>query len=114
MERKQRWQDWMSLILGIWLFLSPFFGLGVTGNAAWNSWIFGAVIAVMSAWALARPQIWEEWVNLAVGVWVLIAPWVLAFTPQTGATWNHIIVGLVVAADAIWVMAQRPTPQRTA
>lgn len=108
MERKQRWQDWVSLILGIWLFISPFIGLGVTENAAWNSWIFGAVIAVMSAWALASPERWEEWVNLVVGVWVFIAPFVLGFTTQDGAMWNHLIVGIVVAGDAIWAMSQTP------
>lgn len=113
MEKKQRWQDWVNLILGIWLFLSPWFGIGVTETAAWNSWIFGAVIAVMAGWALANPQVWEEWVNLVVGIWVLIAPFVLGFTELEGAMWNHIIVGLIVAADAAWAMAQRPE-QRTA
>ncbi|WP_303908436.1 SPW repeat protein [Thiohalomonas denitrificans] len=108
MEQKQRWQDWVSLILGIWLFLSPFFGIGIVETAAWNSWIFGAVVAVMSAWALARPQIWEEWVNLVVGIWILIAPFILAFTAENAAMWNHIIVGFIVAADAVWVMSRRP------
>ena len=112
MEQKQRWQDWVSLILGIWLFLAPFFGIGVTEPAAWNAWIFGAIVAVMSAWALARPQIWEEWVNLAVGVWILVSPFVLAFTAQNAATWNHIIVGLIVAIDAVWVMSQRPVRRK--
>lgn len=112
MERKQRWQDWVNLVLGVWLFLSPWFGIGVGAGAAWNSWIFGAVIAVMSVWALSNPQRWEEWVNLVVGVWVLIAPFVLLFTAQTGATWNHIIVGIVVAVDAIWAMAKRPEQRR--
>lgn len=105
---EQRWQDWVNLILGIWLFLSPWFGLAQTSTSAWNSWIFGAAIAVFSAWALSAPQKWEEWVNLAIGVWVLIAPFVLLFSSQTGATWNHVIVGIVVAIDAIWAMSQRP------
>ncbi len=28
METKQRWQDWLNLILGIWLLSAPFFGIG--------------------------------------------------------------------------------------
>jgi hypothetical protein len=47
-------------------------------------------------------------VNLAVGVWLIISPLVLGFSNETGAMWNHIIVGLVVAGDALWVMLQKP------
>jgi hypothetical protein len=112
-QYEQRWQDWVNLILGAWLFLSPWFGLASTSTSAWNAWVFGAVIAAFSVWALALPQRWEEWINLIVGVWVLIAPFVLAFTDQTGATWNHIIVGIIVGIDAIWAMAQTPV-QRAA
>lgn len=108
MERQQRWQDWVNLVLGVWLFLSPFFGIGESQAATTNSYVFGFIVAAASAWALSRPRIWEEWVNLAVGVWLIIAPLVLGFSNETGAMWNHIIVGLVVAGDALWVMLQRP------
>lgn len=103
MNERAKWQDWGNLILGIWLFLSPFF-LGYAGGnaAAWNSYILGVGISVFAVAALARRQPWEEWTNLVLGVWVVIAPWVLGFWEAGGATWNHVIVGLLVAMDAGW------------
>lgn len=109
----QRWQDWLNLILGIWLFVSPWFGFADSMAAAWNAWVFGAVIAAISAWALAVPHRWEEWVNFVVGAWLMMAPFVLVFTPQAGQTWNHLIVGAIVFIDAL-VGVSRSIARRTA
>ncbi len=114
MKQTQRWQDWVNLVVGAWLFLTPFAGVGAMSDlAAWNSYIFGLGIAIFAAAALYRPQMWEEWVNLLIGIWLIIAPFALGFTEQTAVMWNQIIVGLVVGADALWAMLQRPV-QKTA
>lgn len=103
--RKGLWQDWVNLLLGIWLFIAPFFGIGGINEAAiWNSYISGLAIVIFAWVALARPHRWEEWTNLVIGAWLIIAPFVLGFTEQTGAMWNQIIVGLLVAADALWAV----------
>lgn len=101
MERKA-WQDWVNLALGIWLFLSPWLGLAETQSAAWNAWIFGVVVAALAIAALSIPQKWEEWTNAVVGLWLIIAPFALGFSAEAAAVWNHVIVGVVVAADALW------------
>lgn len=109
MENKQRWQDWLNLLLGLWLFVAPFVGVGaMTGAAAWDGYIFGALIVLLSGAALRQPQAWEEWTNLVIGLWVIAAPFVLGFTAEAAATWNHIIVGVVVGADALWAALTRP------
>jgi hypothetical protein len=65
----------------------------------------GALIFVFAWGALASRKVWEEWVNLVIGVWTAIAPFVLAFyTTQPGAGWNHIVVGLLVVIDALLVI----------
>jgi hypothetical protein len=98
-----RWQDWFNLVLGVWLILAPFVGIGV---AAWNSYVMGAGVAVFAFIAILRPQSWEEWVNLVLGVWLIAAPSVLGFTDQTAPMWNQIIVGVLVGADAVWAALQ--------
>jgi len=112
----KRWQDWVMLVLGAWLFLSPFWMsayASTAGTAAWNSYVFGALVFIFSWAALANRRLWEEWVNLAIGIWIVIAPFALAFyTHQSGAAWNHVIVGVLVAIDAIWVLGQSPTHTR--
>jgi hypothetical protein len=107
--RGQRWQDWVNLVLGAWLFFSPFFGIGgPEGPAAWNSYIFGLAISILAALTLAQPQKWEEGVNLVIGLWLIVAPFALGFANDPGATWNHVIVGLLTGGDALWALLQPP------
>lgn len=110
MNAKQRWQDWVNLVLGVWLFISPFVGLGAVNSViAWNSYVFGVAIVIFAIWALARPQQWEEWINFLIGLWLIISPFVLTYyATQQGPATNHIIVGILVAGGAIWAALQRP------
>jgi hypothetical protein len=45
------WEDWGNLVLGAWLFASPWI-LGYVGSGAWNAWIVGAVVVVISIWGI--------------------------------------------------------------
>jgi hypothetical protein len=100
-DRGGRWQDWVNLLLGLWLIAAPFVGVGVSNNlAAANSYVAGVVVAISAIAAITRPYVWEEWLNLVVGLWLIIAPFILQFSGQAGPMWNQIIVGLVIAVDA--------------
>jgi hypothetical protein len=109
--RSDRWRDWGILALAVWLFLSPwilgFTGAGPTaaagfGAAAWNAWILGIAIGALALWAALRFAEWHHWANGALGVWLVIAPWILGFAAVAAALWNHVIVGLLVVALAAW------------
>ena len=72
------------------------------------------MIAGGGAAALAAFAQWEEWLNLLLGLWVLVSPWVLGFQGTTAAT-VHILVGILVAALAaieMWLMQQTPQAPR--
>lgn len=102
-----RWEDWGNLFLGAWLFVSPWVlqyaaGPGANANAAWNAWISGIVIGVIAVVALFQSQQWEEWINILVGIWVAVSPWVLGFTGSTTATSNAVIVGILAVCLAGW------------
>jgi len=109
--KDRRWQDVAMLVLGAWLIVSPFVLLypDYTGYAALNSYLLGLGVIVFAAIALYKPQMWEEWVNLVLGAWIIVAPLVLGFRDDTIATVNHFIVGLLVAADALFAMYPRFT-----
>lgn len=108
MNEQQRWQDQVNMILGAWLIFAPFLGIGgVNDVAAWNSYLSGAVVAILAIAALSRPQMWEEWINLLVGIWLIIAPFVLGFATQAGPTWNQVILGVLIGGDAAWAMLQK-------
>lgn len=116
METKQRWQDWVNLIFGFWLFITPFLvGMaGLSNMLAWNGYIFGVIIAVLSIWALVQPRAWEEWINLLIGIWLIVSPFVLGFSMHTAAMWNFIVVGIIVGADALWAALANPSPMQHA
>ena len=73
-------QDWINLICGILLFVSPW-ALGFSGDliAARTAWVGGVIIFIMGVAALMQFAEWEEWVTMIVGALVIVAPWVLRF-----------------------------------
>jgi hypothetical protein len=74
--------------------------------AAVSAWLIGIATVVLFGVALYRPNDrWEEWVNLALGVILLIAPFVFGFTAVAGAAYSHWILGVLIGADAIWALA---------
>jgi hypothetical protein len=98
-----QFQDWINLVLAVVLFVSPWaFGFAGETGAAWNAWICGIVIAVLAVLALVKFAEWEEWIAAALGVWLIISPWVLGFAAMATALWTHIVLGVVIAALAVW------------
>jgi SPW repeat-containing protein len=103
--RAKRWQDWLNLLIGIWLFVSPWvLGFAGSGGADWNAWILGVAIVVFSAIAVSLPQAWEEVINILLGIWMVISSWVIGVASRTVET-NAVIVGLLVILFAAWAMA---------
>ena len=105
---EKRWQDWLNLLIGIWLFISPWV-IGFAGGdspASWNAWILGVAIVVFSAFAVSLPQVWEEVVNILLGIWMVISSWVIGVASRAVET-NAVIVGLLVILFAAWAMAMR-------
>jgi SPW repeat len=111
-RKKEAVTDVVNLVLGVWLFLSPWiFGFDPETAASWNAWLSGIVIAVLAIAALAAFAEWEEWLNLIVGLWVAVSPWVVGFSANARAAWDHLVVGLIVALVAavrLWFVHQGP------
>ena len=42
-----------------------------------------------------------SWINFILGLWLIIAPFVLQFSNNQVATWNSVIVGIIVAVLSI-------------
>jgi hypothetical protein len=102
--------DVANLILGAILFVSPWmFGFDA-GRASGNANIAGTAIAALAIAALTAFAIWEEWLNLIVGLWTLVSPWILGFQGTTAMT-VHVVIGAAVAilaAIELWIMYQNP------
>jgi hypothetical protein len=101
----------LDLIAGLWLVISPFvLGFAATRFEFWSTVVSGAVVAVLSASRSLGDGYrysWPSWVNLLVGAWLIIAPFVLGFA-VTAATWNSIILGILVMGLSGWSLASTP------
>ena len=45
---------------------------------------------------------YSNWVQLVLGLWILVSPWILGFAGITTALWSNVIAGILVAIFAIW------------
>jgi SPW repeat len=111
-EAKETAIDLVNVVLGLCLVFAPW-ALGFTSEmaATRNAWIVGAAIALIALGALFAFREWEEWVNLALGVWAILAPWLLGFATVAAALYAHLIIGLIVgvlAALDLWMIRNRP------
>jgi hypothetical protein len=88
-----------NLILGVVLISSPWLFAFAAETQSKNALAAGVVISVLSIAALTMFAVWEEWLNLMVGLWLIVSPWVLQFQ-ETGAGRFEITIGIVVAAFA--------------
>lgn len=102
--KKNRWQDWLNMLLGAWLFASPWVLKYADDfpRAAWSAWISGAAIVLFAAFALYLPKAVEEIANALLGIWVAVSPWVIGFAANRDVTTNALLVGVLVALLAIW------------
>jgi hypothetical protein len=111
MKSWHRWQDWVNVIAGIWIFATPWmFGYTSETTASWNAWTLGVLIAVAGLWALAVPESHgAEWSLLVLGVWVFVAPWILGVAGTAAIAWNAWVVGAIAAVLSGWVLLE-PQP----
>jgi len=98
----EKWQGWASFALGLWLAVSPWISGYAEHNAATaNAVIVGLVLALGSYFeCVACDGEPAEWLNLAVGVWLVCAPFVLEFTQVGVASANSMVVGGFIAVLA--------------
>jgi hypothetical protein len=101
----KRWQDWANLVLGLWLFVSPWaLGYAALQSAAWNAYVLGAAIVVFAAIAAYMPRAWEEMINTVLGVWLILSPYLVGFASHTMTALHTVVVGVLVTAFAVWAM----------
>jgi len=108
-----QWTDWATWLLGIWLCLSPWTLLfEFEAPAMRNAVLLGALIILVELIELSIFREWEEWINVALGAWLIASTWVLGIATQT-AKINFVLVGVLVAALALYELRHmRPNPKK--
>ncbi|MGB3539051.1 MAG: SPW repeat protein [Mesorhizobium sp.] len=102
---RRKVQDWVNLVLAVVLFISPWvLGFVPAATAAWNAWAVAIVIGVLAIAAITAFAVWEEWINLLLGLWLIVSPWVLHFSTDTRPTWTFVVLGIIAAVISAWAL----------
>lgn len=90
------WYLLVAVGLGFWLMLSPTV-FGTEGLLADSSHLVGALVVSFAVMATAEPARALRFVNVVLGIWVVVAPWLLD-APSTLAILNGVVVGVALVA----------------
>ena len=95
--------SWINVAAGIWLIIAPFVLTYATATPKTNDIILGIIVGVLALIRALNPArtLWLSWVNVAAGIWLIIAPFVLGYAFTT-PRWNDIILGIIVCVVALW------------
>jgi len=106
----RHWQDWADLMLGLAVLASPWL-LDFSNSSAptWNAVIVGSAVIVLSAVAIAHLEPWEEWLQIGLGLWLIVSSWLLDYGEAHKALACHVGLGLMItllAASELWEESQ--------
>jgi hypothetical protein len=107
----------LNIIAGIWLIISPFWMGFWTGPAPlWNTLVVGVVVGLLALVRACYPtqNVGLSWVNLILGIWLIVSPFFLPYQNWMVAVRNDVIVGIVVGVLAIWSALATPVFTRYA
>jgi SPW repeat len=102
--------DIANLYLGGFLSQAPTMLGFESGPENVNAHLVGVAIIGLAIAAIYAHLDLEEWLNLALGLWLIVSPWVLHF--DSGVARDvHVVIGALVAGLAaleLWIMHRRP------
>jgi hypothetical protein len=105
MKHVKHWQDPVNALLGAWLILSPWvLGFQFVMAATAVTTALGALLVASSVEAMQVPQAWEEWLDILIGVGLMLAPVLFGFDAVRPALQNALVTGGLVTVLALWVL----------
>ena len=101
---KFRWQDWANGLLGAALLSSPqWMSYTLDGAATKNAYGLGALLLIYNLIAACRLiDRGEEILNIVLGLWLIMSPYILGFYANPEPALIARAVGAAVTVLAIW------------
>jgi hypothetical protein len=106
--------SWLVVLVGAWEVIAPFvLGYTMATGALWDAIILGIGLIIFAGWAALSNEISTirglNWINVILGVWLILAPFIIGYTSFAAALWNDIIVGIVAVVLAGWAAIEAPS-----
>ena len=103
LKTHRSWEDGAGLMLGLFIGLSPWLSEETwAGAIVLNAAVVGIALMLLAQFELIRARSWEEWSELACGVWLCASPLIFDYAkaPQL-RLWHWALGGMVVLLAAI-------------
>ncbi|WP_407117187.1 SPW repeat protein [Bradyrhizobium sp. LMG 9283] len=100
LQERETVPDVYNLFLAAVLFISPWLFKLTISQGKIDLWVTSAIIAILSLAAIIAYRDWEEWLNVLMGLWLIVSPWLLGF-PHTRAMHLSIGFGAVIVFLAL-------------
>jgi SPW repeat-containing protein len=109
MRRREAVIDLYKVVLGSFLFVSPWLFAFSYGPARADAFASGAILVLVSGLTIFAFTKWEEWISLLIGCWVLASPWVLGFPHRSGMHVAAAVGAVIVYLSALelWLIHNR-------
>ncbi len=100
------WEDWLGMLVGVWLIVSPWL-LGYSDETTPQllAVVPGAILVAAELANVEGHTDAEEWVDVMVGAGLVVAPFVFGFDSETVPTGNSIASGLATMLLAGWALS---------
>ena len=107
------WEDWLGMLLGVLIVLSPWFPMQAGHDVAdtersfivLNTFTVGLLVFGLAQLEYVALQRWEEVAAIFLGLWLIISPYVFAYSGDGVLRfWHSSLGGIVVllAALQLW------------
>jgi hypothetical protein len=101
------WQDWIGLLFGVLIGLSPWFAGQMDSQAVmWNAVIVGAAVIALAALEFVDLQRWEEVAEGGLSLWLILSPFVFGYAGAGTLRFWHFALGGIVLARAAFELWQ--------
>ncbi len=103
-DASARMASGLNVLLGIWLFVSPWVYRSYTNPNSWNAWIVGFLLVVFAGIQFANTGglRFLSWLNCLLGIWTFFSPWIFGYTANHGRFVNSLCVGVIVFIAGIY------------
>jgi hypothetical protein len=98
----RHWEDWCSMAVGAVILISPVITQIVDSPyATLNAIVVGLLVMLLAWQELMLPETWEEYLELALGLWLAASPWMFGYSEFGVPTAVHPALGVLVVALAM-------------
>jgi SPW repeat-containing protein len=95
----RHWEDWCSMAIGAAILMSPVITqIMDRPDVTLNAVSVGLLVMLLAWQELMLLETWEEYLEVALGLWLVISPWIIGYSDQGVPTAMHVALGGAVAA----------------